>query len=1419
MMYASGYQNGGRIHRTSYPDINNDGILEEDLNVYNGGDIIQDHPFNVGALYSFGTPYIGTELDEPWAHELIGETTFNSPSAKNILDEIVQTEIKSNWEAAVTKNPNLRLYACAGEISLNFVLGMIAEEREKLEHHINYYGYADDFDSILQLLANDWLPLFIQILSDIKVGAVVVGIGANLSIPILGSMIFIVSATTVLTCDILTQECNDLIPKVEYVISLESVSEKILAVDDILLDYYALINKFYDEILMLTEGSTGVSSISDLGDLFIDTPSQLAEGFVNVERFTKVYNYTSLEIVEGESGLEVTNVSRNFYINKLSVNNVAIAHNLETYDLHLHSQVRYNITLGVPSTICNYMEEQDGTAKITGYTLPSYYNNTFNNLQLDLSAGVSGKVVSCIGANAFADFTSLKSIILPSSLQTIEDSAFSGCTSLTTVIFDEDSQIEAIGAKAFYDCRSLTSIDIPNGITTINEETFYGCTALNNVNLPSGLTEILGSAFFATGIEEITIPNTVTNIGPGAFSSCYNLTEITLPNSISFLGGGVFLNCMNLSSVTLPSNLTAIPNNMFNGCVGLSSINIPQGVTQIGVQAFRYTGLTSITLPVTISSIGDRAFSNCSSIISLTIGLSESLSIGSNAFAYCSKLDYVDISLANIQTMGDGVFRGCTSISTIYFPDSLTSITSNMFYGCSSLDEVIIHEGITSIGENAFYGSGIERIILSDGITSIESNAFDGSSLSEIVVTSDNQYYSSHDGILYNKEKTALIYVPKKILGGVSLPSSLTAIASEAFLGRDTLTSVTIPCGIESIGSNAFADCAKLTIYIEENTIAPNEWHAEWNSSNRPVIWGCTLAEMSDYLVSFVKTPTSIQNANAVGGISAPSREGFQFDGWAITEGGEALYNMSNVVNVAYNTTLYAIWTESTVAGFRFTLLEGGQAYEVAAKYGATLTGEIIIPSTYNGLPVTAIAQYGFVDNAYNSAYADTSSVISVVIPSSIVNIGSYAFQYCDIRNVKFTSNSALNSIGEGAFSGCSKLESITIPRRVRSIEKLAFYNCTNLSSVIFEQTSLLRCLGDNVFDSCEALERIELPNSIVNMGTNVFEKCRSLAYVKLPDSLTTIPDGTFQGCAFTSIDLPTTVTTIGDGAFLYSKLSSIALLSSVTKIKAFAFSKTNLTTIEIPASVTEIAPNAFDNCSKLTTVILPEADIEVSDVAFSNCNSLTKIIVPDNINAYNAYKGKLPNLQYYIQCNVTEEGVELVYTLMGDGTYAVSGSSSNITGELIIPAYYNDAPVTIIANNAFENCTEITSVVIPSTVTIIGLYAFSGCTSLTWVDMPNVFIIGAYAFNGCINIEDIVLPSSVIYIDEDAFIDCDNLGVVVLLRTAEQGITLIHPTAFEDNGLICFVVFDEDSYYDYYDYFEQELSGLEDYLQYVMYI
>jgi uncharacterized repeat protein (TIGR02543 family) len=122
------------------------------------------------------------------------------------------------------------------------------------------------------------------------------------------------------------------------------------------------------------------------------------------------------------------------------------------------------------------------------------------------------------------------------------------------------------------------------------------------------------------------------------------------------------------------------------------------------------------------------------------------------------------------------------------------------------------------------------------------------------------------------------------------------------------LTSITIHSNVTSIGSNAFQDCSKLTIYVEASS-KPSGWDIEWNDSNRPVVWGCTLSADKSYVVSFTKTASSISNPTAENGIFAPYREGYTFGGWATTSGGTtAAYTAANVNSATDGITLYAIW-------------------------------------------------------------------------------------------------------------------------------------------------------------------------------------------------------------------------------------------------------------------------------------------------------------------------------------------------------------------------------------------------------------------------------------------------------------------------------------------------------------------------------
>ena len=253
--------------------------------------------------------------------------------------------------------------------------------------------------------------------------------------------------------------------------------------------------------------------------------------------------------------------------------------------------------------------------------------------------------VTEIGSGAFWDCTGLTSITIPDSVTEIGIRAFYGCTGLTSITIPDS--VTKIGRYAFEGCRGLTSITIPDSVTEIGWEAFCGCIRLTSITIPDSVTEIGENAFYGcTGLTSITIPSSVTKIGGGAFSGCKALTEIkvdagnknyssedgvlynkdktkilhcpegktsiTIPNSETEIGEGAFSGCTGLTSITIPSSVTKIGDFAFSGCSGLTSITIPDSVTEIGGYAFSgCTGLTSITIPSSVTEIGRDLFRDC----------------------------------------------------------------------------------------------------------------------------------------------------------------------------------------------------------------------------------------------------------------------------------------------------------------------------------------------------------------------------------------------------------------------------------------------------------------------------------------------------------------------------------------------------------------------------------------------------------------------------------------------------------------------------------------------------------------------------------------------------------------------------------------------------------------------------------------
>lgn len=255
----------------------------------------------------------------------------------------------------------------------------------------------------------------------------------------------------------------------------------------------------------------------------------------------------------------------------------------------------------------------------------------------------------------------------------------------------------------------------------------------------------------------------------------------------------------------------------------LTVLNI-SGVTVAAYNGEEGTSLKSNDYPA--DAIPNYAFFNTNTMqlqgkISLrTVVLpSSSTSIGEYAFHNCSGLTTVTIPNA-ITSIGYMAFGGCTGLTTVAIPSSVTSIGNSAFRGCSGLNTVAIPSSVTSIGESAFaFCGGLTSITIPSSVTSIGISAFVGCS-GLISVDSNNRYYSSINGVLYNKAQNKVIQCPISKLGSFTIPSSVTSIGEYAFVYCSGLTSITIPSSVTSIERSAFEGCSGLTS-ITTSRISP----------------------------------------------------------------------------------------------------------------------------------------------------------------------------------------------------------------------------------------------------------------------------------------------------------------------------------------------------------------------------------------------------------------------------------------------------------------------------------------------------------------------------------------------------------------------------------------------------------------------
>ena len=515
-----------------------------------------------------------------------------------------------------------------------------------------------------------------------------------------------------------------------------------------------------------------------------------------------------------------------------------------------------------------------------------------------------------------------------------------------------------------------------------------------------------------------------------------------------------------------------------------------------------------------------------------------------------------------------------------------------------------------------------------------------------------------------------------------------------------------------------------------------------------------------------------------------------------------------------------------------------------------SMRGEITIPSSFEGHPLTSIGGY---------AFWDCSGLTSVTIPSSVTSIGSVAFEGCSgLTSVLIPPS--VSSIGSSAFSGCCGLTSVTIPSSVANIGMYAFECCSGLTSVTISDG--VTSIGQGVFSGCSGLTSVTIPSSVTSIGEGAFS-CGNLCdivvvadnpnYKSVNDFLLSKDGATLvRGPSKDSVIIPSSVRRIGGDAFEYcSRITSVLIPSSVSDIGYGAFSYCRgLTSVTIPSSVSSVYKRAFYGCSGLTSVMIQDGVTSIEEEAFYGCSSLSSVTIPLSVTRIGerAFRGCTGLTSMTIPNSVTSIGLSALYdckslktiyvdvgggnrvkallegsgfdvselsfvetdsnggpyTTMVDGitwTYVVNngevqvgtGSSSgraistSTKGEITIPSVLGGYPVTSIGDYAFYECNSLTSVTIPSSVVRIGNDAFSHCVGIISVVIPSsVTGIGRRAFSSCSGLTSVTIPSSVTSIGMNAFYGCSGLQSV----TIPSSVTSIGESAFYYcSGLMSFVI------------------------------
>ena len=397
-----------------------------------------------------------------------------------------------------------------------------------------------------------------------------------------------------------------------------------------------------------------------------------------------------------------------------------------------------------------YYVNKDHTASFIKIIDPSKVSGTYN------IHSFGPFKITYINTYAFSNCTNVTYVGIPDTVVGIGYSAFND----TAYYKDESNWTNGVLYNGTYLLGAKTSLsgtyNVIDGTTCIAGNAFVNCTELTGITLPESLKYISQQAFWRSGLESVTIPDSVQTVSSNVFADCKSLSNVTIGSGLKRIGDYMFMNCPSLTSIKIPDNiesigqyafsacsyletveigsgLSALGSNVFNACRRLKNLTvspenttfhsennclintaektlvvgcavgmIPEdgSVTKIGAHAFSGRSRSSIAVPDSVTAISTCAFADCTG--TAVISLSKNLeTIGISAFENCNYLVIMDFpkSLKNIY---EKAFKGCTELTKIVIPTTVKSVYDEAFLNCTSLKSVTIGKGVSTIGAKAF---------------------------------------------------------------------------------------------------------------------------------------------------------------------------------------------------------------------------------------------------------------------------------------------------------------------------------------------------------------------------------------------------------------------------------------------------------------------------------------------------------------------------------------------------------------------------------------------------------------------------------------------------------------------------------------------------------------------------------------------